>query len=201
MKLYRAIIDTASHVDGALIQETRASRRIPRNVPYVVDNVWEYLRPGNAPSRRHAAYASPTPELAGSNASSPWGSSYNVWEVELEPQDVIAICPVSDAKHHADVRRVPAALMELLEPTLGAADFETNREYSPLFMPAAAGADLTCFFKTHTELAAKARAASSFWQEAKVLTFEQLLQAPQLAESAEIFFDARKGFRVRATPA
>lgn len=201
MKLFRAIPDTVLHADGDLVQETRLSRRIPRNVPYVVDNVWEYLRPKHSPSRRHAAYASPTPELARVNASSQWGSNYRVWEIELEPEDVIVICSVDDARYHADIRRVPAALLELLDQTLGTADFEANRGYAPIFMPAAASPDLTRFFDAHPELKAKARAASTFWQEARALTFEQLMRVPQLAESAEIFFEARKGFRVRAIPA
>ena len=45
-------------------QERRNSVRLPVNVPYVVDNLWEHLRPGSMPSRRHSVYASPTPQQA-----------------------------------------------------------------------------------------------------------------------------------------
>lgn len=35
------------------------SERIPLNVPYLVDNIWEWLRPDNMPKRRRSVYASP----------------------------------------------------------------------------------------------------------------------------------------------
>lgn len=50
----------------------QVTRRTPGNVPYLVDNLWEYLRSENFPSRRHAVYASPTPELALANATGTW---------------------------------------------------------------------------------------------------------------------------------
>jgi hypothetical protein len=67
MPLYRAV--PRENFNPDVIGRAHATRRVPSNVPFVVDNLWEYLRPEHLPSRRHAIYASPTPELALQNAS------------------------------------------------------------------------------------------------------------------------------------
>lgn len=42
----------------------RGTMRKPGNVPFIVDNLWEWSRPQGMPSRRLSVYASPTPKLA-----------------------------------------------------------------------------------------------------------------------------------------
>ena len=68
MELFRAI-PSSQLVAAEKGFRRQSTIRVPSNVPYVVDNLWESLRPKNMPSRRHAIYASPTPELALQNAS------------------------------------------------------------------------------------------------------------------------------------
>lgn len=45
------------------------SKRAPSNISYLVDNIWEWLRPDNKPSRRTAVYASPQKSLASKYAT------------------------------------------------------------------------------------------------------------------------------------
>jgi hypothetical protein len=198
MKLFRAIPQSAEHIDGCLITKTRASRRIPRHVPYVVDNVWEYLRPPSAPSRRHSAYASPTPELALRNASSQFGTINVVWEIELPATDTVVICSTSDAKYHADVKRVPAALLSSIEGILGAKSFQFTQLFAPIYLPGVTKEDLQPLFDARPEVLAQARNIASFWNDAHILTFAELALSPTIAESSEIFFDSRNGYRLRA---
>jgi hypothetical protein len=86
--------------------------RAPGNVPYFVDNIWEWLRPEHMPSRRKAAFASPTPELAAMGAN---GSVDDAWQVELsENQKAVQItrdpCP-EDARFHGDVARLKSVVL------------------------------------------------------------------------------------------
>jgi hypothetical protein len=46
------------------INPCRKTLRLPGNVPFVIDNLWEWKRPEGFPCRRHSVYASPIPELA-----------------------------------------------------------------------------------------------------------------------------------------
>ncbi|MFL9906784.1 hypothetical protein [Paraburkholderia sp. RL17-337-BIB-A] len=199
MKLFRAIPANPGQTNASLVVEGQLTRRIPRNVPYVVDNVWEYLRPTAAPSRRHAAYASPTPELALKNASSRFGAAYEVWEVDLGMEDTVVVCSVSDAREHKDIERVPAALLQSIGRFLGTEGFDVNKKFAPLYLPGLNEEDLRRFFAGYPDLLAQALAASTFWQDARILTFTELARAPEIAESAEIFFNARNGYRMRRT--
>lgn len=62
MKFFRAI-PTAQYTAGQ-VQRRHPGRRLPSNIPYMVDNLWEFTMPSERPSRRHALYASPSPQLA-----------------------------------------------------------------------------------------------------------------------------------------
>lgn len=62
MKLFRAVAQ--KHYEEGKIIQRNPGRRLPSNIPYLVDNLLEFARPQEKPSRRHSVYASPTPELA-----------------------------------------------------------------------------------------------------------------------------------------
>lgn len=107
-ELFRAVPESrlAEANDGYQRQSTL---RIPSNVPYVVDNIWEWLRPASMPSRRHAVYASPTPELALENASAPLadGDRYVACRVIVGADEIrVAQLEVSDARNHTDIRMI-----------------------------------------------------------------------------------------------
>ncbi|WP_247257740.1 hypothetical protein [Pseudomonas moorei] len=106
--LFRAIPESKLAVSAEGIKR-QMSARIPTNVPYVVDNLWEWLRPEHYPSRRHSTYASPTPELALLNASAALAGSdrYVACRLIVAPSAIkLAQLEVVDARHHADIRLI-----------------------------------------------------------------------------------------------
>ena len=42
----------------------RTTMRPPKNIPYLVDNLWEWKRPKEYPCRRFSVFASPSEEIA-----------------------------------------------------------------------------------------------------------------------------------------
>ncbi len=170
MELYRAI--PASQVGRAEKDLRRHSTmRIPSNVPYVVDNLWESLRPKNMPSRRHAIYASPTPELALQNASAPLadGDEYVACRVVVEPQKIrIAQLQVTDARYHSDIRLIGKWISQHGQ-ALAELSLDQKQKLAPLFMPGLHRRELTELWKAHPLVAALctyARQHSSFWSSA-----------------------------------
>ena len=61
-------------------RKAKNTMRPPGNVPYIVDNLWEWKRPKGYPNRRYSVFASPKPSLA--SASGPEGGT--VYRVEFE---------------------------------------------------------------------------------------------------------------------
>lgn len=159
--------------------------RVPSNVPYVVDNLWESLRPNNMPSRRHAIYASPTPELALQNASAPLadGDEYVACRVVVVPQKIrIAQLQVTDARYHSDIRLISKWISQH-GPELAELSLEQKQKLAPLFMPGLHRSELTELLNTHTlvaALCAYARQHSSFWSSAS--------NTPQSSDG-ELFFE------------
>lgn len=100
--IYRVKKDPTS-----LIVQPVTTSRAPGNVPYLIDNLWEWLRPADYASRRTAAFASPTTELAAAGAS---GSVQDAWGLELlDGQPAFQINGgknPADARHHEDIRRL-----------------------------------------------------------------------------------------------
>lgn len=157
--------------------------RLPSNVPYFIDNLIEYLRPGLMPSRRRAIYASPTPELALQNASAGAVSrdDYVVCEVIVDPQHVkIAQLAVSDARHHSDIR-----LMTRYINSIQMSDAE-RAEIALIFTPGATVAMLDSLgrSKVAKDILDFARSSMTFWSDASV--------TPEDTEG-ELFFELNEG--------
>jgi hypothetical protein len=123
------------------------------------------------PSRRHAIYASPTPELALLNASAPLadGDEYVACRVVVEPQKIRnAQLQVTDARYHSDIRLISKWIsqhgQELAELSL-----DQKQKLAPLFMPGLHRRELTELWKAHPLVAALCTYAtqhSSFWSSA-----------------------------------
>lgn len=167
MPIYRAVAPTHPTTSGW--QQPRASLRLPRNVPYVVDNLWEFLRPEWAPCRRQAVYASPTPALAAGNASgTPSGTAVHVYEVIFDGACRIAQLRVDDARRHADISAVQKLLQEKSAQLLRLGDDE-RRAASMLFMPGCSPWDWQRAVEASgwaAEFSEEACARSTFWTHA-----------------------------------
>ena len=115
LSIYRAQALTDSLQAGGL-QRPRTTLRLPSNVPYVVDNLWEFLRPDHMPSRRYSIYASPTPELARQNCSgSDQGQGLCVYRLVIQGEALLAQLPVKDAREHADVQLTRHTVQSVVE--------------------------------------------------------------------------------------
>jgi hypothetical protein len=86
---------------------TPAGGRVPVRIPLAVDNIWEWLRPAHYPSRRFSAFGSPTPGLA-EESGPPDGIICRV--LIRSPARIAQLRSVRDARHHPDVRSLPALL-------------------------------------------------------------------------------------------
>jgi len=111
--LYRAEPLNKTLLQGGSL-EPRQSVRLPSNLPYVVDNLWEVMRPQHMPSRRHALYASTTPELAMTNCSAnDQGQGFMVYQLVIDGPYSIAQIRQEDARDHPDKKRLPSSFKDI----------------------------------------------------------------------------------------
>lgn len=169
MKMYRAVPKDGFKAET--LYTALPSRRTPSNVPYLVDNIWEWLRPSHAPSRRHAVYASPTPELALANASAAGidPSLYIACELVFDGEGVkLAHLNVVDARQHKDISR----LLRHVSSRHGA-DFSNlalaeKLAFAPLYLPAVSREELSAYFASSaaaTKLSEELALMSTFWDD------------------------------------
>jgi hypothetical protein len=162
--------------------------RAPSNVPYYVDNIWEWLRPDGAPSRRRAAFASPTPELAAAGAQ---GKVADAWRVELVDKQfayqIIRGKNPQDAKYHADIARLKSLIIgELRRFAWFDLPLSERKPELDLFVPCVSQADMRAIVEASTKLnAGMLRAACTFWSDVK--KFDPRQEPPH--PTGEIFFD------------
>jgi len=188
MKMYRAVPKAAA-LAASKTYTASASRRTPSNVPYLVDNVWEFLRPGHAPSRRHAVYASPSPELALQNASAVGADPdlYVVCEIVAESADLlIAHLPVTDARLHEDVGRILRYVAQAQGPHFASLPLEQKAVTST--------EELVTYLNRSVHgqgLRKELRDLSTFWKDAKY---------SQQSHNGELFFEVKAGGSYQLKP-
>lgn len=172
IKMYRAV--ARARFEQGRRYAPMLTQRLPSNVPYLVDNIWEWLRPESAPSRRHAVYASPTPELALLNASAGGlaRENYIVCELELSgPAIKVAHLNVTDARLHHDIGRLMRYLPSAINAGFADLPQQEKQRYAPLFLPGVKKTELEEFFSSSTplgQLAAGIREISRFWLDASL---------------------------------
>lgn len=186
MKLFRAV-PRINEPSADTTHTKHTSLRAPSNVPYLVDNLWEHLRPSHMPSRRHAAYASPTPELALANASAIVGdekNAYAVFEVSIKGQAKVAHLNVTDARYHDDIRQLPKAILNVLGEDFSALPLAERMAVAPLFMPYMKKEDILVLAASQPVVQAcldKALSVSTFWKSART--------TPCATSTGELFFE------------
>jgi hypothetical protein len=170
MKMYRAVPKVSFDPNAKF--EALPTRRTPSNVPYLVDNIWEWLRPAHAPSRRHAMYASPTPELALQNGSAVGSdpSKYVVCELVVSgPGLLLAHLLVQDARYHADIGPIVRHVARAMGRDFGSMPLAEKAAHAALYLPGVAKEELTEYFDSSSaaqQLATELRGLSTFWQDA-----------------------------------
>jgi hypothetical protein len=168
-------------------QKSRPTRRIPGNVPYVVDNLWEWVRPDHFPSRRHCVCASPKAALAQKFGGSSAGT---VFQVQRIVGGKIAQIKQQDAKLHDEARTLHKTLLKLLDSNwLSNASLAEKKAIAPLWMPCLSRDEVESLFITIPRLAKIKEnliAEIRFWKEAKIAP----LNEPWPFDDGEIFFEA-----------
>ncbi|EKU81792.1 hypothetical protein ABIB42_000318 [Massilia sp. UYP32] len=180
MKFFRAI-PIAQYTPGEELRR-HPGRRLPSNIPYMVDNLWEFTRPSGRPSRRHAVYASPSPELALSYAivGGAARTGYIACEIRFRKDPAFMQLPVEDAKLHPDI----LVHQQFVNRKLGswsALALDRKVELAPLFLPGITRAELLGAMGTSTLLDEVVREASA------LVTFWWL--EGRMQETGELFFE------------
>lgn len=134
MDLYRAV-PCRQYQENVLMHRIPGAR-LPSNVPYLVDNIWEFARPPHRPSRRNAVYASPTPELALKNASAALeaGDTYLACRLEFRYEPPVIQLSVSDARYHPDLQNVQRLVTQRLQRQ-GISGMHALMPCAALFLP------------------------------------------------------------------
>lgn len=193
LTLYRAV---ATFADGEQEQlhRWRPTVRLPSNVPYVVDNLWEYLRPDDMPCRRHSAYASPSAALALANASADdRGKGFTAYRVEIFGSYRVAQLTVKDARQHPDIRRLQR-LVQARQPAWTVLPLRSRQKIAMVFAPATSKAELLSVAAEEPELArflAETQTLCTFWSDAKAM--------PTCTEG-ELFFELSPDASYRLVP-
>jgi hypothetical protein len=165
--LYRAELRSTLKAGVPILRHP--GRRLPSNVPFVVDNIWEFTRPDSMPSRRHAVYASPAPALAlaGASQGEAKRDDYVVCRLELVGEPRLLQIAVRDARYHDDVDAVQQAVLRCLRAGGWAeTPLEHKLALAPLFVPGLTREELRQAMAREALLAEVVRAAAArvtFW--------------------------------------
>jgi len=174
------------------------TKRMPKNVPYLVDNLWEWLRPSGYPSRRHAVYASPNQELALGSAH-PNGTNRTHFAVgRVIPVGTVRAVQlkVTDAKRHPDVEALPDAIRQWLGQSWIDSPLTMKLPLGALFLPVVDSEDVERALNQipgGDELRKVIVKTSSFWADATPLDVNMACLSN---ESGELFFEAPDGYRL-----
>lgn len=148
------------------------SKRFPSNIPYVVDNVLEWLRPDHMPCRRHAVYASPSVALALANASSPLaeGDQYQAFSLAFIGNGFKqAQLQVKDARYHSDVKKIQQMAIARFSRMLQGDNAAEKSMLGVLFMPGSTKDELNALYRHHHDVEDflnDCKEHSKFWQSA-----------------------------------
>lgn len=150
----------------------REGRRLPSNVPFVVDTIWEFTRPPSMPSRRNSVYASPTPQLAlaGASQGGAGPDDYQACRLELVGSPRLLQLAVDDARRHPDVEAVQKAILRVLRRDGWSTTTLAHKlALAPLFVPGVTRAELEGAMTRDAllaELVHAAAAAVTIWTPA-----------------------------------
>jgi len=148
------------------------TRRLPSNIPYFVDNIWEYLRPADRPSRRHAVYASPTVALAAENASASTTAGYSVYRLVFDKAPAFMQLPVTDARHHPDIKVLQRVVHAALGADFASLPLSEKVAVAPLFLPGVSAEELEQAAVAGSplrQILEEAARVSTFWTGGDVL--------------------------------
>lgn len=181
MKIYRA---ESTGTQDEVIKKKYSTRRAPLNVPYLVDNLWEWARPEGYPNRRYSIFAAPSRKTAAESAYVP-DAIYKVCSLTPSKAPIVQIPGIEDAKFHQDCRELQRKLLELLgrEKWTEMAMWE-KKELAPLWSPCLLKEEVEALMPP--EIQEEMLNAVTLWKGVKLLTFDGGLAD----EVGEVFIEA-----------
>lgn len=182
--MYRAV----RKASGFAIPAANGNRP-PTNVPYIVDNIWEWLRPDDYPSRRRSAFASPDPHLAAISIGLEDDEMIeSIYAIELIGGQAFAQITKgsnpSDARYHSDVTAVPRAMKEKILPrNWFDLPMSQRGDLAGLYVPCLSKAEVeACFQGIDSSPIVR---VSTFWRDVDLHVSPDTI----LHEQGEIFFE------------
>lgn len=153
--------------------------RVPTNVPYVVDNLWEWARPEGYPSRRAAAYASPSIEEVKAN-----GRIF-VYRLKLPAGSVVAqLEGIADSTFHTEVVELRGLLIKALGADWFSKELPLKGNEALLYCPCLHKDDVESIVSNSSILSSIGlREKIRYWSNIRLLNIDE---AP-LALSGEVF--------------
>lgn len=167
--------------------------RCPRNVPYIVDNLWEWKRPGDFPSRRFSAFASPQQCLA--KEEGPEGGT--VFLVIFKNR--VKLCQLTgtkDSKYHRDINLLNKLMSSIIEQLSIKEKTSYEKELKRLWTPCLTKTDIDKLFKKIEilkEIRDEIYHTITYWDDAVLI--RDVNNIPD--EKGEIFFEAVDGYYLR----
>jgi hypothetical protein len=165
--------------------------RPPSNIPYLVDNIWEWMRPDVMPSRRTAVYASLKKELALKYATS---NDY-VCTVEFDDEaSVVQLSNCHDAKLHPDVKLITKLVLKYFGQNWLEDDLKNKEVFGKLFIPLLSKNEVSKILNTPLlkGLRTILLENSKFWNDTNIVDDNYTLT------DGELFFYSKNGYYLKS---
>jgi len=192
--IYRAV-SNSKKVKNKLFTP-HSTMRPPGNIPYVVDNLWEWARPAGYPNRRFAAFASPTIELA----TEAFGANCSVYKVEFNNnKNEKKICQLiraekkQDSKFHHECKMLKKLMIKNLGNDWFSKDIREKGKISALWMPCMRKKDIESVFQNSALLKSMRDEifnSINYWKD--VVLIKNSNEIPD--DKGEIFFEYSDGY-------
>ena len=181
------------------LHKYRLTMRPPVNVPYIVDNLWEWKRPDEYPNRRYSVFASPDERQSLESARGPSVS----YRVELIGN--FKICQLlenhslqdsQDSKNHPDCKRLSSLLINELGQSWVDSDVNEKTAAGRLWIPCLtkeAVENLFLSVETLSRIRDNIYDAISYWNDVVVVKADE----PLPSKKGEVFFEPFDGYYLR----
>lgn len=192
------IYHAKENADLSRVYTPYETRRPPGNVSYLVDNLWEWVRPEKFPSRRNAKFGNPNPQEALRSAH--LNSFEQVYRVEFLGDPKVAQMTIDkDARDHDDCRSLRKRVVRALDGDMGryswvSQDLGEKGPATQLFQPCLTEEEVSRIFEESDVLRPirkEIRQAVGFWDD--VVTVES---GDLDNDEGEVFFEYEGGFRL-----
>ncbi|NTV13136.1 MAG: hypothetical protein HGA96_04275 [Desulfobulbaceae bacterium] len=187
MPIYRAVAPDNDITNQLLFSKN--TRRHPGNVPFLVDNLWEWKRPERMPCRRTSVFATPVRERATMQARAAIHRTYQV-----EFSGGYKLCQLAiheDSKCHPDCKDLPELLFGQLGQEWIDADLLSKTEIGRLWIPCLDKNEVESIFAESARLASirnQVFAAITYWDD--ILLIDDVAVPCALNNTGEVFFEA-----------